>query len=151
MLLEKNTNILSLKREFSMDFTLELFLQTKSVTGEVTNYELCWHTSAAMCRCCHAHFTLQFVYNILSCCSIVLTCFASVLGYIQCSMATFPVTFRMLWCIFAGFYCHLCCDYFLKAFFSGASLVVHKHSGGLAEAIAAQVERYDIVQKCEQN
>ena len=36
---------------------------------------------------------------------------------------------------------------FLKAFSSGASLVVHKHSGGLAEAITTQVERYEIVQR----
>jgi hypothetical protein len=39
----------------------------------------------------------------------------------------------------------------LKAFFSGASLVVHKHSGGLAKAIATQVIRYEIVQRCKLN
>jgi hypothetical protein len=40
---------------------------------------------------------------------------------------------------------------FLKAFSSGASLVVHKGSGGLADAIATQVERYEIVQRYKQN
>jgi hypothetical protein len=47
-------------------------------------------------------FTL-LVYNILSCGSVLLICVASVLGYIQCSMATFPVISPMLWCICAGF------------------------------------------------
>ena len=40
---------------------------------------------------------------------------------------------------------------FLRAFSSGASLVVHKYSGGLADAIAAQVERYEIVQRLVQD
>jgi hypothetical protein len=108
------------------------------------------HVQVLSCSFC---LTIYFiVHNILSCVSISLTCFASVLGYIQCSMATFPATFRMLLCIFAGLCrCFLVAINFLKSFSSGASLVVHKHSGGLAKAIATQVERYEIVQRCKLN
>jgi hypothetical protein len=59
----------------------------------------------------------------------------------------------MLWYIFAGYVypAFLLRLIFLKAFSSGASLVVHKHSGGLANAIATQVERYEIVQRYKLN
>jgi hypothetical protein len=55
----------------------------------------------------------------------------------------------MLWYIFAGYVypAFLLRLIFLKAFSSGASLVVHKGSGGLADAIATQVERYEFVQR----
>ena len=59
------------------------------------------HVQVLSCSFC---FTIDYIiYNILSCGSVLLICFASVLGYIQCSMATFPVISPMLWCICAGF------------------------------------------------
>jgi hypothetical protein len=74
MLLEKNANIPSRKKDFLVIFTLESLLQTKIVTGKVTNYELCCHTSAAMCRCCHAHFALQFIFSCTAFSRVVLLC-----------------------------------------------------------------------------
>ena len=61
------------------------------------------HVQVLSCSFC---LTIDYIiYNILSCGSVVLICFASVLGYIQCSMAIFPVISPMLWCICAGFIC----------------------------------------------
>jgi hypothetical protein len=67
-------------------------------------------------------------------------------------MAISQTILRMLWCIFAGAspwrlkFCHIApltpCDVG-----SGASLVVQKGSGGLADAIVDQVARYRAVQR----
>jgi hypothetical protein len=107
------------EKEFFCDFHVGIVTTNKkrhrkSETLRALLSYISHHVQVLSCSFC---LTIDcIVYIILSCGSVVLICFASVLGYIQCTMATFPVIFRMLWCICAGFICR-CFLAAIKVFF----------------------------------